>query len=112
MTLTGWPRPMSRPRSSSRPSPHWRPGCSPAPWPPGCRRVTGDEVYGADPALRSELEIQQQVGYVLAIGCDRRVPTAAGPQRADEIAAGLPRSAWQQLSAGAGAKGQRVYEWA
>jgi SRSO17 transposase len=77
----------------------------PAPW------VTGDEVYGADPALRTELEIQQ-VGYVLAIGCDRRIPTAVGPMRADEIAAGLPRRAWQRLSAGAGAKGHRIYEWA
>ncbi|MCX6465462.1 MAG: IS701 family transposase [Pseudonocardiales bacterium] len=75
------------------------------------RWVTADEVYGADPALRAELEVQR-VGYVLAIGCDRRVPTAAGPLRADEIAAGLPRRAWQQLSVGAGAKGQRVYEWA
>jgi SRSO17 transposase len=77
----------------------------PAPW------VTGDEVYGADPALRTELELQR-VGYVLAIGCDRRVLTAAGPLRADEAAAALPRHAWQRLSAGAGAKGQRVYEWA
>lgn len=38
------------------------------------RWIAGDEVYGADPALRDELEIHQ-VGYVLAIGCDRRVPT-------------------------------------
>jgi len=75
------------------------------------RWVTGDEVYGADPALRAELETQR-VGYVLAIGCDRRVPTAAGPVRADEASAGLPRRAWQRFSAGAGAKGQRVYEWA
>ena len=75
------------------------------------RWVTGDEVYGADPALRAELETQR-VGYVLAIGCDRRVPTAAGPARADAAAAGLPRRAWQRFSAGAGAKGQRVYEWA
>lgn len=37
------------------------------------RRIAGDEVYGTDPALRDELEIHQ-VGYVLAIGCDRRVP--------------------------------------
>jgi SRSO17 transposase len=75
------------------------------------RWVTGDEVYGADPALRAELEVQR-VGYVLAIGCDRRIRTAAGPLRADEAAAGLPRRAWRRLSAGAGAKGQRIYEWA
>lgn len=75
------------------------------------RWVAGDEVYGADPGLRAELETRR-VGYVLAIGCDRRVPTAAGLLRADEIAAGLPRRAWQRLSAGAGAKGQRFYDWA
>lgn len=73
--------------------------------------MAGDEVYGADPLLRAELETRR-VGYVLAIGCDRRVPTSAGLLRADEIAAGLPRRAWQQLSAGAGAKGQRYYDWA
>jgi len=49
---------------------------------------------------------------VLAIGCDRRVPTAAGLVRADRLAAGLPRRAWQRLSAGAGAKGERFYDWA
>ena len=73
--------------------------------------MTGDEVYGNDPGLRAECEVQQ-VGYVLAIGCDRRVPTAAGPIRADALAAGLPRWAWQQLSAGSGAKGERYYDWA
>uniref|UniRef100_UPI0026D2C6A4 transposase n=1 Tax=Micromonospora purpureochromogenes TaxID=47872 RepID=UPI0026D2C6A4 len=34
--------------------------------------VTGDEVYGADPGLRDDLE-QRGIGYVLAVGCDRRV---------------------------------------
>jgi SRSO17 transposase len=75
------------------------------------RWVAGDEVYGADPALRAELELRR-VGYVLGIGCDRRVPTAAGLLRADEVTAGLPKRAWQRLSAGAGAKGQRYYDWA
>ena len=75
------------------------------------RWVTGDEVYGADPGLRAECETHR-IGYVLAIGCDRRIPTDAGPVRADELAAGLPRRAWQRLSAGAGAKGERYYDWA
>ena len=35
------------------------------------------------PGLRAELE-HRRVGYVLAVGCDRRVPTAAGPIRADD----------------------------
>ena len=75
------------------------------------RWVAADEVYGADPALRAELEFHE-IGYVLAIGCDRRVPTGAGLLRADALTAGLPRHAWQQLSAGPGAKGHRFYDWA
>ncbi len=73
--------------------------------------VAADEVYGADPGLRADLEARQ-IGYVLAIGCDRRVPTAAGPMPADTLAASLPKGAWQRLSAGPGAKGQRYYDWA
>ena len=75
------------------------------------RWVAGDEVYGNDPGLRAECETQR-IGYVLAIGCDRRVPTAAGAVRADALVAGLPRWAWQRLSAGSGAKGERFYDWA
>jgi SRSO17 transposase len=75
------------------------------------RWVAGDEVYGNDPNLRAECEAQR-IGYVLAVGCDRRVCTAAGPVRADALVAGLPRWAWQQLSAGPGAKGERNYDWA
>lgn len=75
------------------------------------RWVTGDEVYGADPKLRATLE-SRGVGYVPAIACDRRVSTAAGRVRADAVVAGLPRQAWQAISAGHGAKGPRVYDWA
>jgi SRSO17 transposase len=75
------------------------------------RWVAADEVYGADPVLRAELE-SCRVGYVLGIGCDRRIPTAAGLLRADELTAGLPKRAWQRLSAGPGAKGRRFYDWA
>lgn len=74
------------------------------------RWMAADEVYGADPGLRVDLEARQ-VGDVLAIGCDRRVPTAAGPRRADTLAASPPTGAWQRLSAGPGAQGQRYYDW-
>ena len=37
--------------------------------------VTGDEVYGADPTLRAELETRG-IGYVLAVACDHRVVAA------------------------------------
>lgn len=73
--------------------------------------VAGDEVYGNDPGLREQLEARS-VGYVMAIGCDRRIDTAAGRFRADALAASVPRRAWQQISAGNGAKGSRLYDWA
>jgi SRSO17 transposase len=75
------------------------------------RWVTADEVYGANPGLRGELEARG-LGYVLAVACDHRVTTQAGTSRADEWARRLPRRAWQRLSAGAGAKGHRFYDWA
>jgi SRSO17 transposase len=75
------------------------------------RWVAGDEVYGADPDLRAALEARP-IGYVLAIAGNRRLPTAAGPIRADVLAAALPARAWQRLSAGPGVKGQRYYDWA
>jgi SRSO17 transposase len=72
--------------------------------------VTGDEVYGSDPGLRADLE-HRRMGYVLAVACDHRV-SAGGRQRADALAARLPRPAWQRYSAGEGAKGHRYYDWA
>ena len=73
--------------------------------------VAADEVYGGNTALRTELEAQQ-LGYVLAISCDHRVRTgAAGTARADTLVAGLPKRAWQRVSAGTGAHGQRYYDW-
>ncbi len=73
--------------------------------------VARDEVYGGNPHLRTELE-NRQVGYVLAIACDHQITTRAGKFRADALARKLPKRAWQKLSAGAGAKGHRFYDWA
>lgn len=73
--------------------------------------MAADEVYGADPGLRGELE-RRGVGYVLAVACSHPVTTAAGRLRADAIATSLPRRAWQRLSAGAGSKGPRWYDGA
>ena len=72
--------------------------------------VAGDEVYGDNGPLRTWLE-QQHIAYALAVACDHRVPAEAGGTiRADELAARLPRRAWQPLSAGVGAKGHRWYD--
>ena len=73
--------------------------------------VAGDEVYGADPALRVAIR-SHGLGYVLGVSANRRVPTPAGPIRVDQLPAYLPRWAWQKHSAGAGSHGHRVYSWA
>jgi SRSO17 transposase len=74
--------------------------------------VIGDEVYGADPGLRAELE-SRGIGYVLAVAANLEFITA-GLRRArvDDLVAGLPTRAWRTLSAGDGAKGLRYYDWA
>jgi SRSO17 transposase len=73
--------------------------------------VAGDEVYGADPGLRSGLEARQ-IGYVLAVACDHRVGFGGAIQRADALLGQVPARAWQQVSCGKGAKGHRLYLWA
>jgi SRSO17 transposase len=71
--------------------------------------VTGDEVYGADPRLRAELEARG-VGYVLAVARDHRVPSSGATHRADALRRQVPARAWQQVSCGKGAKGHRYYD--
>jgi len=75
------------------------------------RWVTADAVYGGDRRLRVWLE-EQQVGHVLAIKRTEPLWTLTGVQvPAAMLAATLPEEAWERLSAGAGAKGPRLYDW-
>jgi SRSO17 transposase len=76
-----------------------------------CRWVAADEAYGGDPQLapratRPWARLRPR-GRPLAPGADR-----SRYRGADQTAAGLPRTAWQRLSAGTGAKGLRYYDWA
>jgi SRSO17 transposase len=73
-----------------------------------CAWVTGDSVYGADHALRRQIEARGGLGYVLAVTSGQRL----GGRRVDAWAAGLPAEAWHRLSAGEGSKGPRLYDWA
>src|SRR6187200_3680995 len=77
--------------------------------------VLGDEVYGSDRRLRIDLE-QQERPFVLAIRSNEKLwSTLAdrmGQYTAAALAAAVPEEAWQRLSAGAGAKGERFYDWA
>lgn len=77
--------------------------------------VTGDSIYGGDRKLRMWLE-QQEQPFVLAVA--RNEPLWAvldgrwGQPRADAIAAHIPSTDWHRLSAGPGAKGPRLFDWA
>jgi SRSO17 transposase len=73
--------------------------------------VTADSVYGGDLSLRAFLEERRQA-YVLALACDERLDWEQGRIRAQTLADRLPASRWQTLSAGAGEKGPRLYDWA
>ncbi len=77
--------------------------------------VAGDEVYGNDRNLRLWLE-RQGVPHVLAIKRSEKLwaLTDRGPRqvKADRLASGVEECAWVRCSAGDGAKGPRVYDWA
>jgi hypothetical protein len=76
--------------------------------------ITADEVYGGDPALRRWLE-GRGVSYVLAVKGTEPLGTATwGSVRATavQLAAGVPVEQWVACSAGHGAKGRRLYDWA
>lgn len=77
--------------------------------------VTGDSIYGGDRRLRVWLE-QQEQPFVLAVTSAEPLLAVLdghwGQPRADVIAEHIPAEAWQRLSAGAGSKGPRWYDWA
>jgi SRSO17 transposase len=69
--------------------------------------VTGDSVYGADHRLRRLLERHQR-GYVLAVTSAQRL----GLKPVEDWLEDVPARGWRRLSAGEGAKGPRLYDWA
>jgi len=73
--------------------------------------VTADEAYGKDSKLRLFLEERKQP-YVLGVACNQHAWVGYSQVRVDALASGLPPSAWQRLSCGAGSKGDRLYDWA
>src|SRR3954464_1101829 len=74
--------------------------------------LTADEIYGQDKRLRVWCE-QHGLRYVLATRSNDTVATVDWRQRrVRALVAELPASAWARCSAGAGAHGQRVYDWA
>ena len=82
-------------------------GRVPAAW------VTGDEVYGGDRRLRIWLE-ERQMAHVLAVKSTEPLWTRTTWRQvtAKTLAAAIAARDWKRLSAGDGAKGPRVYDWA
>lgn len=77
--------------------------------------VLADAVYGSDARFRRMLEARGQA-YVQAVRSNHTPRifedwqlTQTDPET---MIAGLPQDAWQALSAGEGAKGRRLYDWA
>ncbi|GFE19320.1 hypothetical protein Sgleb_73670 [Streptomyces glebosus] len=74
--------------------------------------LTGDEAYGQSKSWRHQLE-EADIFHVMATRCNDTVVTH---QRLDhriiELIAGLPRQKWKRRSCGAGAYGQRIFDWA
>ena len=72
--------------------------------------LAGDSVYGDDRALRGWLEERPQA-YVLAVSGKETVWLNHEQQQVKAILANLPIQGWETLSAGAGSKGPRTYDW-
>src|SRR3954464_3563215 len=80
-----------------------------------CDWVLGDEVYGADRRLRAMLEGRGKP-YLLTVrgndGLEAELDGGVGRDTPAALTRALPPRAWRRLSAGAGTKGERLYDWA
>jgi len=74
------------------------------------RWVVADTVYGTARGLRGWLE-KRGIFYVLAVPKTRGVYYEGCQRQARMVAQGLPEEAWMRASAGAGSKGDRLYDW-
>jgi SRSO17 transposase len=75
------------------------------------RWVSGESVYGNDGKLRLWLE-EHQKAHVLGVSGNHFVTIGWEQHKVSTVAAQFPPEDWQRLSAGAGSKGPRWYEWA
>jgi SRSO17 transposase len=111
-TVTAAAPPASPTRSPSPPSRRWPPGCSPVRWTPGWWPAGW-------PATRSTAPTPSCVPRSMPAGSATywrclRPPGACGRRPLPGRRPGRPgaRWAWQCISAGRGAKGHRLYDWA
>jgi SRSO17 transposase len=80
-----------------------------------CKWVTADEVYGGDRQLRIWLEEQEQP-FVLAVKSNEplwcNIGRGVRQERVAAMVASIGNDDWHRVSAGDGAKGPRLYDWA
>ena len=74
------------------------------------RGVTGDRGYGKDRRLRRWWEAHPWA-YGLAVSGQAYVWLGWQPRQVTTLRAALPEDSWTRVSAGAGAKGPRWYDW-
>ena len=72
-----------------------------------CTWVVSDSLYGADSQTRRLIEAHGH-GYVLAVTSAQRL----GLKPVEDWLEDVPAKGWTRLSAGDGAKGPRLYDWA
>jgi SRSO17 transposase len=72
--------------------------------------VTGDEVYGNASTLRADIA-ERGLGFVMAIAKTHPITTGIGTRHAVDYAV-RPALRWHRYSAGDGAHGPRLYDWA
>jgi SRSO17 transposase len=72
-----------------------------------CAFVVSDSLYGADHQTRRLIEASGR-GYVLAVTSAQRL----GRKPVEDWLEDVPAKGWTRLSAGDGAKGPRLYDWA
>jgi SRSO17 transposase len=73
--------------------------------------LTADEVYGSDYNFRRFCE-ENRLNYVVAISSATHLAVGLKRQAVRKHLSEIPPDAWHRLSCGAGAKGQREYDWA
>lgn len=73
--------------------------------------VVADEVYGNDESFRRHLETATEP-YVLTVSSSHLIWQDMAQQSVGAITAALPSDVWRTCSAGAGSKGERLYDWA
>jgi SRSO17 transposase len=75
------------------------------------RWIVADTVYGMTRGLRRWLEKRER-SYVLAVTASKGIYHEGRQRQVRKVAQSLPQESWMRASAGAGSKGQRLYDWA